>query len=60
MITQKILKGEINSLKGIMQGAQALEIWSVALTIVISATFIERVLYGEVKAHKGSKIIIPT
>lgn len=60
MITQKIRKGEINSLKGTMQGAQALEIWSVALTIVISATFIEHVLYDEVKAPKGSNIFIPT
>lgn len=60
MITQKIRKGEINSLKGTMQGAQALKIWSVALTIVISATSIEHVLYDEVKAPKGSKIFIPT
>lgn len=60
MFIQGIIKVETNLLKGNTQGAKALTVWSYALTIVVTASIIQHTLYAELKAHKGSKIIIST
>lgn len=60
MITQGIIKGEMNLLKGSAQRAKAVTVWNYALTTVIRADIVLHILCVELKVHKESTIIVST